>query len=293
MGREAYKSTQPKPFVFVLMPFSAEFDDLYFGIKQACENCGAYAERVDEQLFESSIMDRVYNQIAKADVIIADMTGRNPNVFYETGYAHALGKRVILLTQSLEDIPYDLTQYPHVVHGRSVKNLVEELEPRVRWAIEHPEVSRAQLQSDVQVLFRGITLADSPTIKYYATSDRMAQHEIQIDVHNLGENTLGTLQFRIGLVANRAQVGLDVAGLEISKTLLGDGRYLCTPRKTYELFPGGYESVKFRFYGRESFEEGAVLSFLVRISSNLGRFDFPFSLELRGIEVGVPTDDED
>src|SRR5579859_3658565 len=97
-------SLQPKPFVFVLMPFDDKFADIYqFGIKAACADVGAYCERVDEQHFHESILERIYNQIAKADVIISDMTGRNPNVFYETGYAHALGKRVILLTQAAAD----------------------------------------------------------------------------------------------------------------------------------------------------------------------------------------------
>ena len=66
-------STTPKPFAFVLMPFSDEFNDIYqLGIKPACHNAGAYAERVDEQLFQSLILDRIYNQISKADIIISD-----------------------------------------------------------------------------------------------------------------------------------------------------------------------------------------------------------------------------
>jgi nucleoside 2-deoxyribosyltransferase len=92
--------TTPKPFCFVLMPFSESFSDIYeLGIKEACNDAGAYCERVDEQIFQERILDRIYNQIAKADIIIADMTGKNPNVFYEVGYAHALGKNTILLTQ--------------------------------------------------------------------------------------------------------------------------------------------------------------------------------------------------
>lgn len=81
-------STTPKPFIFVLMPFDSTFDDIYaLGIRPACEAAGAYCERVDEQIFHESILQRIYNQIAKADVIVADLTARNPNVFYETGYA--------------------------------------------------------------------------------------------------------------------------------------------------------------------------------------------------------------
>src|SRR3954468_14612227 len=96
-------STRPKCFVFVLMPFDRKFDDVYqLGIKAACEEAGAYSMRVDEQIFHENILDRLYTQISKADLIVADMSGRNPNVFYEVGYAHALGKIVILLTDNSE-----------------------------------------------------------------------------------------------------------------------------------------------------------------------------------------------
>src|SRR4051794_9075216 len=98
---ERLEATTPKPFVFVLMPFEDAFKDAYeAGIKPACRDAGAYCERVDEQIFVESILDRIYSQISRADVIVADMTGRNPNVFYEVGYAHALNKLVILVTQS-------------------------------------------------------------------------------------------------------------------------------------------------------------------------------------------------
>src|SRR5215471_9073888 len=112
-----YTSTMPKPFVFVLMPFDEKFDDIYrFGIKGGAEDAGAYAERVDEQIFVEGMLDRIFNQINKADVIVADMTGKNPNVFYEVGYAHALNKVVLLITQSAEDIPFDLKHRQHIVY---------------------------------------------------------------------------------------------------------------------------------------------------------------------------------
>jgi nucleoside 2-deoxyribosyltransferase len=108
--------TAPKPFVFVLMPFHEAFNDVYeLGIKSACAECGVFCQRVDEQIFDGTILARVYNQISKADLIVADMTGRNPNVFYEVGYAHALSKQVILATQNADDIPFDLKYYPRAV----------------------------------------------------------------------------------------------------------------------------------------------------------------------------------
>lgn len=107
-----------KPFAFVLMPFSGEFDDIYkLGIKETASKHGIRAERVDEQIFSEGILDRIYRQIDGADLIIADMTGQNANVFYEVGYAHAKQKICILLTQDSDDIPFDLKHKRHIVYG--------------------------------------------------------------------------------------------------------------------------------------------------------------------------------
>jgi hypothetical protein len=142
--RVSSRSTQPKSFVFVLMPFDPKFDDIYkFGIKGAADEVGAYAERVDEQTFTEGILDRIFNQISKADVIVADMTGRNPNVFYEVGYAHALGKVVLLLTQNADDIPFDLKHRPHTVYGGKIDSLRTALAPKLEWAMAE---SRKQQQ---------------------------------------------------------------------------------------------------------------------------------------------------
>lgn len=71
------------------------------GIKDACKQAGMNCERVDEPLFHERILDRIYNQISKADIIVADMSGRNANVFYETGYADASGIDYINLSNVL------------------------------------------------------------------------------------------------------------------------------------------------------------------------------------------------
>ncbi len=105
-------------FAFVLMPFDESFNDLYrLAIKDPLAQIGIRAERVDEQKFhEETILQRIYNQIEAADFVVADMTGRNPNVFYEVGYAHAKGKTCILLTASTKDIPFDLKHHRHIVY---------------------------------------------------------------------------------------------------------------------------------------------------------------------------------
>lgn len=141
------ESTRPKAFIFVLMPFEHDFDDIYkFGIKGAADEVGAYAERLDEQIFTEGILDRIFNQISKADVIVADMTGRNPNVFYEVGYAHALGKIVLLLTKSSGDIPFDLKHRQHTVYGGSIDTLKSELVTKLQWA-----VSKSRKKQDIGI----------------------------------------------------------------------------------------------------------------------------------------------
>src|ERR1044071_6676009 len=168
------EETKSKPFVFVLMPFSQDFTDIYeAGIKPACRDAGAYCERVDEQIFVESILDRVYKQIAKADVIIAEMTGRNPNVFYETGYAHALNKTVILLTQNADDIPFDLKHYPHIVYGGKISSLKSQIEARIRWSIENPNEGSIHLRNLGALLNHSRPESqrpDSPPLHYYVIS---------------------------------------------------------------------------------------------------------------------------
>ena len=104
-------------FAFVLMPFDAAFDDVYkLGIKETAEK-----------------LERIYSQIDAADLIIADLTGRNPNVFYETGYAHAKGKLCLLLTSKADDIPFDLKHHRHLIYGDSIQNLRQALEKDLDW----------------------------------------------------------------------------------------------------------------------------------------------------------------
>jgi hypothetical protein len=130
-------------FAFVLMPFDSKFDDVYkLGVQQTAKRFGISAERVDEQIFhKENILERIYNQITSADFIIADMTDRNPNVFYETGYAHAKGKTCLLLTSNADDIPFDLKHHRHVIYGgSSIQNLILQLErelPAIRSEVEN------------------------------------------------------------------------------------------------------------------------------------------------------------
>ena len=98
--------------VFLIMPFDEEFDNVYrHFMKPTLESVGFKVDRADDIQSQQSILRDVLERIYESDLIIADLTTANPNVFYELGLAHAFRKPVILVTQSIEEIPFDLTPY--------------------------------------------------------------------------------------------------------------------------------------------------------------------------------------
>jgi len=120
-------------FAFVCMPFASEFSDFYeVGIKPVVLKCGFKCMRADELEHNKGILAVVYEQIQAAHIVIAEMTGRNPNVYYEVGYAHALGKEVVLLTQRADELPFDLRGFNHIVYEGRITVLKEKLAQRLK-----------------------------------------------------------------------------------------------------------------------------------------------------------------
>lgn len=97
---------------FVLMPFDDEFNDVYKHLIYDCLlNAGYAVKRADEIKGQNNILGDIIGGIVKSDLIVADLTGANPNVYYELGISHALNKNVILITQEIEELPFDLRSY--------------------------------------------------------------------------------------------------------------------------------------------------------------------------------------
>ena len=107
--------------IFVLMPFSEDWSDRIWNdhIKEYVESTpgmtGIKVLRADG-LYGQGVMEDVYEEIVTSELIIAECTGRNPNVLYELGLCHALGKRTVLLSQSDEDIPFDLKRFRFCIY---------------------------------------------------------------------------------------------------------------------------------------------------------------------------------
>jgi hypothetical protein len=97
--------------VSVMMPFAAEFSSTYAAIKRACDRLGLQARRADDIWRSSTFMQDIFELIYCARVVVVDFSGRNPNVLYETGVAHTLGRQVVPITRNLEDVPSDLRHH--------------------------------------------------------------------------------------------------------------------------------------------------------------------------------------
>ena len=121
--------------VTAMMPFRPDFDDVREAMRRACADTGRTFKAADD-IWESSVLiEDVINLIFKSCIVIVDFTGKNPNVFYETGVAHALGKEVIPITQSIDDVPFDLKHHRVLCYDNNEggrEQLQAKLEERIR-----------------------------------------------------------------------------------------------------------------------------------------------------------------
>lgn len=106
--------SNPKDFeidnkqVFVLTPFNDNYRPTFFAIKDVCEKLNLKCLRGDEEYIPNEIFPSILRHIVKSRFLIVNITGRNPNVMYELGVAHALGKPTIIISKNFTEIPFDL-----------------------------------------------------------------------------------------------------------------------------------------------------------------------------------------
>lgn len=130
---------------FVMMPFAAPLGDYYTKIyKPAIEKAGLRPVRADADIFGTGkIIDQIWSGINSAKVLVAELTTRNPNVFYELGLAHALEKPVVLVSSNESDIPFDLKHIRVIYYDMTDpfwgSKLLDKVAENILSAIEHPE----------------------------------------------------------------------------------------------------------------------------------------------------------
>lgn len=121
--------------VAVMMPFDTAYRSVYKGIQTACNQLTLECVRGDEIWENHQVMQDIVDLILKAKVIVCDLTGRNANVFYEMGIAHALGKDVIMITQNDDDVPFDVRSLRYIKYlgnAQGIKDMQGQLSARLK-----------------------------------------------------------------------------------------------------------------------------------------------------------------
>lgn len=115
----------PEPdFLTVMMPFAGPFTPVYKGIKEVAAHHGLRCHRADDIWDHSTIIQDVFSLLYRSFIVVCDFTNKNPNVFYEAGIAHTLGKHVIPLTQHPGDIPFDLQAHRYIRYLNNIEGIV-------------------------------------------------------------------------------------------------------------------------------------------------------------------------
>jgi hypothetical protein len=126
--KEVGYSSETKPLVFVAMPFDKKmYDVFHYGIRGAVNKAGYLCERADEAYFTGDIMERVKLRIKQADLVLADLTQANANVYLEVGYAWGCGKQTVLLVQDANELKFDVKSQRCLVYS-GIKELEELLQ---------------------------------------------------------------------------------------------------------------------------------------------------------------------
>lgn len=137
-------SVQQGDSCFVMMPFAEPVGGYYKAIYEpAIQKAGLKPVRADDDIFSTGkIIDQVWSGIHSAKVLVAELTGRNPNVFYELGLAHALQKPVVLISSNEGDVPFDIQHirviYYNVYDPFWGEKLISKIAENVLSAIRNP-----------------------------------------------------------------------------------------------------------------------------------------------------------
>jgi hypothetical protein len=121
--------------VAIMMPFDAAFVPVHEAIKAACAQAALRSKRADDIWANSSIIQDIVDLILVAEIVVVDFSGKNPNVMYETGIAHTLGKHVVPISQSLEHVPFDVNAHRALQYhsnAEGLRKLTNDLSTRLK-----------------------------------------------------------------------------------------------------------------------------------------------------------------
>jgi tetratricopeptide (TPR) repeat protein len=149
-------------YVFVMMPFEGS-NSVYDTIRQAVKGIEGKefrCERADDTYTNRSIWcNRICMNIRKAKYVIVDTTGRNPNVFYELGFAHAMNNtKAIIITQNIKEVPFDIAEINHIIYSeKELPGLREKLKNAIQ-ALEKEEIEEGYANKSTEEIITDLKL---------------------------------------------------------------------------------------------------------------------------------------
>ncbi len=121
-----------KPRIFVAMPFATEMEDVYYyGIQNPVRQLGFICERIDQEAFTGDVLPQMKTRIEAAEIVIADLTGSNPNVYLEVGYAWGKARPTVLLVKEADQLKFDVRGQKCLTY-KSIKDLETQLTKELR-----------------------------------------------------------------------------------------------------------------------------------------------------------------
>jgi CheY-like chemotaxis protein len=112
---------------FVAMPFDPKFDEIFYAISLCVENRNYRCVRVDKENFTISIVEKIFSEIRNCKLMIFLATDKNPNTFYEAGYALALEKEIVTVTDHFHNLPFDIRDRNAIEYKDDIEKLKREL----------------------------------------------------------------------------------------------------------------------------------------------------------------------
>lgn len=265
---------------FVVMPFSSlyqiEYDNI---IKPTLEELNIKCVRGDEIYSKQRIMDDIWQSIKSCRFVIAELTGKNPNVLYEVGLAHAIGKPVIILTRNADDVPFDLKDLRYLYYDINDpfwgENLKLGLKSLIQKVIDNPEID---------VYLEGIkNLKKVEFPKIETKKEIKPEEEIKKKIINISGNWKGAWKYN----GSEHNIILNINQKDISLSCVGTVNYYDNEVLTVvqEIFEGKIIDKKISI-------QGVNYTYIERGNSENYGLD-NFKLEFENDELKGITFDED
>jgi hypothetical protein len=194
------------------------------------------------------------------------MTGKNPNVFFEVGYAKAINKKIILLTQTTEDIPFDLKHYPHIVYGGKIVELKKSLSKSLKHYLAKPDLSSEELQLGIDLTINGILLTpnDETIIPTHTGT-----HDLRLSIKNRTNTLIKGNKLQIGVIGE--YLWAFWPEFHAKRVFLSEDESMYLYTQQNDIFPQGWDSLKLLDISSH-FEASAIL----RVFTENGSFDLRF-----------------